>query len=258
MISLVSAENRNGFLNACLFDDICGARMHTLLDCYGLNTAISLLWLQTDGESNPTAAISLFAGCLTVSASNRADMDELAGFARTIGGFRYIEAAEHVCKAIASGGRYTGLYTMRYDSGKFNESFSGIIENPSLREIYYVLCDTDPAFAGSADFTGWYAHTSHLFRHNLGFACALIENGITVSTGGVYTSGEHIAVIGCVATLPDFRCKGYATTITKYLINRILDAGKTPTLLCATDELAGYYGRLGFTDSGKYGLQQII
>lgn len=252
MISLVSAENKNGFLSACLFDDIAGARMRTLLECYGLDMSILLLWLQTDEKNNPTAAISLFSGYLTVSAGLHADMEELAGFARTVGGFRRVEAAEHVCDALKTGGEYTGLYAMRYNSGKFTGDFGGIIESPPPREIYNVLCGSDPAFAGSTDFAGWYAHTSHLFRHNLGFACALAENGRLISTGGVYTSGERVAVIGCVATLPDFRGRGYAATITKYLVNRILDAGKIPALLCATDKLAGYYGQIGFTNSGRY------
>lgn len=253
MISLVSPENRRGFLRACLFDDVSGAKMHTLLECYGTGSSICGLWLQTDGNSAPTAAISVFSGWLAISAGSGADLDELAEFAGATGGFRHVEAAADVCGALNLGGEYREAHIMRYVADNPVVVPVEIYESPSPREIYSIVCGADAHFAEIADFAGWYTHTSHLFRHGLGFGAVLRENGKPVSTGGVYATGERVAVIGCVATLPDYRGKGYAAAIVNYLAGRILGLGKTPVLICASASLAGYYERLGFAKAGSWG-----
>lgn len=253
MIALITDENRLDFIKACLFDEIHGARICTLNECYWPDTSILLLWLQTDDKNSPTAAVSLFSGCLTLSAAAGADIDELADFARAVGGFKSLEASAIVCKELKLGGEYAEFNVMRYAKGRFDGELGIVCENPPVREIYDILCRADPPFGKTADFAGWYTHTSHLFRHGLGFAGLILKDDNPVSTGGVYAMGDNPAVISCVATLPDFRGRGYATKIIKYLANKILDTGKTPVLLCEDGRLAGYYARLGFSDEGRCG-----
>lgn len=254
MISLVSEKNRADFTAACGFDEIIGARMVTLLACYGLDCDFSTLWLQRLENGEAAAAISRFDGWLVISANKLADLEELSAFAAAVGGYRYIEAAPFVCKALGIQGEYEESHMMRYASGSvLAEDCRGIDENPRLSDFYAVITAANPWIAATTGWGGWYTHTSHLLRHGLGFAALIRENGKPVSAGGVFTAGESLAVISCVATLEESRRKGYAAIITKHLAGKIISQGKTPALFCASDRLADYYGRLGFSRAGKWG-----
>lgn len=257
MISLVSGQSEADFISACGFDEIIGARMLTLLTCYGLNRDFCGLWIQMAEGGGPTAAISRFDGWLVVSASPHADLDELSAFAAAIGEYRYVEAAPFVCKAFGLGGvcgEYDESHMMRYASGRvFGGDYAMIDESPPLNEFFAVITAANPWIAAVTNWSGWYTHTSHLVRHGLGFAALIGENGSPAAAGGVFTASGKLAVISCIATLPEYRGKGYASLITKYLVDKIISQGKTPALFCASDSLADYYAAFGFSHSGKWG-----
>lgn len=258
MIALVTEKNAEDFISACGFDEMIGARMVTLLACYGFNSAFCLFWLQTDDSSDNRffAAISRFERRLTISASRSADLRELSEFAAAIGGYRYIEAAPFVCKSLDIQGSYNEFHMMRYTSGSlFAEDYSAIDESPPLNEFYTVISTANPWLDADTDWSGWYTHTSHLIRHGLGFAALIRDSGSgsPAATGGVFTSSGKLAVISCIATLPQYRGKGYAALTTKYLADKIILQGKTPALFCASDKLADYYATLGFSRDGKCG-----
>jgi Predicted acetyltransferase len=78
-----------------------------------------------------------------------------------------------------------------------------------------------------------------------------------VSTGGAYTMGQDIAVIGGLATLPDYRGRGYATQILHYLVDAVREQGKIPALFCAKESLSGYYMRNGFVPAGSWAELQL-
>lgn len=253
MIMQVTPELEQDFIAACSFDPIIGARLYTLLRCYGCSMPGLRLWLAQE-NGVPTAAISRFDGWLVFSASGRVDVEELGGFVRAIGEYRYIEGAPEVCARLGIEGEFESSHTMRYAAASgFDEDFGAVCENPRLSDVYHILCTENPWFANTTSWDGWYPHTSHLLRHGLGFAAVLCADGVPVSTGGVYTMGEQVAVIGGLATLHAYRGRGYASVLTKYLINKILAQDKIPALFCASDSLARYYEGFGFVQSGKWG-----
>ncbi len=260
MISTLEKDRENDFLAACAYDDIIGARMVTLLSCYGLGASFCKLWLQENAKSKPTAAISRFDGWLVISASPDADLQELSAFATALDEFRFVEAAPFVCQAFELGGEYEESHIMRYnvDLGTFDDDFSEVCENPSLKDFYTVLTTANPWIAETTDWGGWYTHASHLLRHSLGLAAIIPINGVPACTGGVFTASDKLAVIGCVATLPKFRGRSLAATMTKYLVNRILSQNKVPALFCASDKLADYYAKFGFVRAGKWGQITLI
>lgn len=257
MILLVTEASRADFIAACGFDEIIGARMVTLLTCYGLDCRFCALWLQRTEQGKATAAISRFDAWLVISANPAADLRELAAFAAAIGGYRYLEAAPFVCASLNLCGEYEESHMMRYTGGLFGAEYGRIDQNPRLDEFYAVITAANPWIAATTDWSGWYTHTSHLMRHGLGFAAMLRQNGEAVAAGGVFTAGEKAAVISCIATLEAARGKGYAALITKYLSDKIIAQGKIPALFCASDKLAEYYAALGFSRAGKWGQVEV-
>lgn len=79
----------------------------------------------------------------------------------------------------------------------------------SLREIYPILQtgfgETLPAF------DAWYADVSHRMRHGVCRAAVVREMGRPVACAMTVAQARDGAVLGAVATLPDYRSRGYAS-----------------------------------------------
>jgi ribosomal protein S18 acetylase RimI-like enzyme len=67
---------------------------------------------------------------------------------------------------------------------------------------------------------------------------------------------QGIVQIGGVYTLPEFRSKGYAAALTKYLAHKARDAGEESALFVRTDNPAAIqsYEHAGFIKNGHYGI----
>ena len=252
MICLVQEGNLPAFLQATSLDAILGARLYTQYQVYGLEYPAMNFWLQQNENGEATAALSRFDGWLTVSAGERADLDELAEFARMLGGFSRLEAAPALCECLRGDGKLDGGLMFCYKGEGFGGMHPGVHTQPALRDVYQTICAANTWFSDTTNWAGWYTHTSHLLRHRLGFCSAVQKDGKVVSTGGVYTMGQCVAVIGGLATLPGYRGRGYAAQILHQLVDVALQQGKTPALFCAEESLVGYYSRNGFVPAGRW------
>ena len=56
-----------------------------------------------------------------------------------------------------------------------------------------------------------------------------------------------------MAVIPEFRHKGLGTRISRFLVKRILEKGKTPRLISGYDEVAELYRQVGFETYGRWG-----
>ena len=87
------------------------------------------------------------------------------------------------------------------------------VESP--RELYPLLsaCFSE----GLPSFDGWYADVSHRLRHGCCRIAVVHENGRPVACAMTTAEGGGAALIGAVATHPDFRGRGYASACVAYL-----------------------------------------
>lgn len=253
MIRHVDAAREGDLLAGCALDPVIGARIYTLCKAYGTAFRGLDFWLMESGGM-VVGAISRFDGWLTFVADERADVAELDAFASAIGGFANVEGTAEICAQLHISGNYASSVTMtRTGESRFALDYAAIETAPPLDDLYHVMAGANGWFAKTSQPDEWKAHVSHLLRHELGMAALLRVNGVPVCAGGVFTMGERVAVIGGISTLPDFRGRGLAALMTRSLVDRILDIGKTPALFCASDSLAQYYAGFGFEISGRYG-----
>lgn len=257
MISHVEVCTEDSFFLACGLDPILGAQICTDYLVRGADFRSAGFWVAVDGGNRPTAAIGLVDGRMTVSAADPAaggavDIAELTEFVRAGGvAVRQLTAPAGVVRRVGlSGHQFTAPY-MTYPGGLFGGDYRHITTGFSLGELYDTIIAGFPGYGDVRE--RWYANTSHLFRHGLGFAAGIREDGAMAATGGVYSMGAHIGVIACVATLPPYRSRGYAGLIVRYLCDRLLEMGRTPALQCAEESLAEYYGAMGFRVCGRWG-----
>lgn len=248
------AEAYGAFLAVCGEDPVFGAELETLLAVFGPGSCMADFWLAREGDGSPRGAACLENGRLMVAGRDLSGAlaEELRLFAETLGGWQVFRAEESLCRSLFPGGKITAAPVMCCPGEAGDWADPRIRENPPLEELYRVICEGfDWSANGGRD--RWYAYTSHLFRHGLGFACCLYEGGQAVCTGGVYAWSRRQGVLGCIATLPPYRGRGYAAKVTRYLCGRVREAGRTPTLLCAEESLGRYYETLGFRHCARWG-----
>ena len=120
-------------------------------------------------------------------------------------------------------------------------------ETPPFREIYAVLSDT---FDNIPRFDSWYVDASHRVRHG---CCHIVGEYVDKTLAAVamtVAETEDVALIGGVATLPDYRGRGLATSCITQLISQL--SQKTLFIAPSSDDSARLYKKLGFVPFGTW------
>lgn len=78
-------------------------------------------------------------------------------------------------------------------------------------------------------------------------------DGQTVGTGCIVSEDDECGVIAAVAVVPEYRHRGLGTRVTRFLVKRIQEKGKTPRLISGYDEVAELYRQVGFESCGRWG-----
>lgn len=251
MIRLLERGGETELAAVCELDPIAGARIYTLCRVYGVDCPFLQLWMM-ENAGKAYGAVARFDNRITVSAEDRAGLEELARFLRYLGGFRYIDGSRRLCRELLRqlGGNLSTLRTMSLRKGITASAVAPVNVSPRLDDVYRLLCRVDPLFAQAVEYSAWLTHTSHLIRHRLGVCCTLEEEGIPVSTAGVYSMGQAYGVIGSLATLPEYRGRGYASAAVIYLCEWIERSGRIPAVVCGRDSMKDFYRSLGFEEMG--------
>lgn len=79
-------------------------------------------------------------------------------------------------------------------------------------------------------------------------------DGKPVSQANTTSEMPDAAVIGGIATLPAYRGLGYASQVISRLCMDLLSEGKTPYLFFENEKAGALYRRLGFVETGHYGM----
>ena len=78
-------------------------------------------------------------------------------------------------------------------------------------------------------------------------------DGEVVGTGCIVSEDDECSVIAAVAVVPEYRHRGLGSRISRFLVKRILEKGKTPRLISGYDEVAELYRQVGFETCGRWG-----
>lgn len=117
----------------------------------------------------------------------------------------------------------------------------------SVREIYAVL---SAVFSDFSSFDGWYVDASHRVRHGCCHYAVERLDGNVSSVAMTVAEAENCALIGCVATLPNFRGRGAATRCITCLIDSL---AASKIYIAPSDEYsASLYKKIGFVTCGTW------
>ncbi len=112
-------------------------------------------------------------------------------------------------------------------------------ETPALDDVYAILKESFPALANSYEL--WLTDTSHRIRR--GLSQSFLMEGKTTATLQYIIDG--VALIGQVATLPEYRGKFYARRLL-YWIGEKLTIDGFEVRLFARPHRVSYYEEIGF------------
>jgi GNAT superfamily N-acetyltransferase len=230
--------------------DVFGTRISAYYRCYSLNYDFVKFWIQTDENSNITAALSRIDGDATLCVNDEADFAELAEFIKAVG-FATLQCESGAAKKLNFTAETEGC-VVRYVENKIPQKAVNLKNNFELREIYDIIKAEN--LVGVGDYLPWLSDTS--FRINRGVTKPLLAEveGRGVCTATVLFETEKAALLGGVATVPEFRGRGLAGAVVTLLAEEEKANGKRVELLCKKDSIVNFYKKLGFEVQNEWSI----
>lgn len=240
------------FVRACTHERVFGSRALTALRVYGIEDERAKFYLY-EQEGKPAAAFHLAQGVLTVSAVEDIPAEPVAELIRTE---RVVETDcdERLCLALQEqlGGVTEHSYYMVYRGGAVEGEFPGIVPG-ELPKVFNVLQRSHEYYREHLDYAVWSADLRSRLSRGMSELYQMEREGKVVGTGSIASEDDECGVIAAVAVVPEYRHQGLGSEISRFLVRRILEKGKTPRLISGYDEVAELYRKLGFESCGRWG-----
>lgn len=241
MVSLCNDLSELGFLPA----DAYSARITALFRTYGSGQTFAMFWVQRINDVS-VAAISKVDGNMTLCTCENADFEELSGFINAAGFTSLTCDAEDMEKLGFEPGKIS--FTVKY-SGGYEPQKADVSRDSDKRKIYDLLCACGFELG---DYGAFLADVCARLNKGTASMTAVEENGGVQACAFALFEGERSVLLGAVATSPDARGKGYASTLVGTLANEKSD--KEVFLFCRNDGLADFYGKIGFEVVGRWAI----
>ena len=215
-------------------------------------------WYEAYGSERPflrfyTDGIGSFLGCLDTAA-----VLEAATGADT-GEWGLFLAVQPELQTLRSSAETAGRLTAFGRPGQTGAVLRATVSAPpsietgplTPREMYPLLI---AAFGERAPaFEGWYLDVSHRLRHGGCRLWGVRCDGVPVAGAMTVAEASGGAVIGGLATVPDYRNRGYAGACVAALCEALLSERKTVLTAPDTPSLEQWYIQRGFVPAGTYG-----
>lgn len=251
MITLVTKEGLSYFLSFAQ-KDVYGLRMAAYAAAYGPTYEFARFWVQ-EWEGKLTAAVSKIDCDVAVTVTPAADRAELYAFLNAIG-FSSLFCEEGFEKGLRVDAAQYGWVMEQVGALPQQRQTTGRLEDsPHLKEVYSVLNGAQSDWVAVKNFEGWYADVSHRIRHKTAQACLLrAEDGAPAAVVMLLSVTEHAVIMGGVATLPQYRRRGYGSILIRHFAERLKAEKKQIFLLREDGKNEEFYHALGFTERTRW------
>ena len=233
-------------LTALICADPFYTRVLSVYESYG-GMSFADCWAQ-DIDGAVTAAISRFEDKFSLYMTGSADLEEIAAFLIFQGaGCVMADSAYNLdihAKSEISGD------VLIYRGGYYNSDLE--LYCPEIKELYSLLqsCASDIFIV--PEYMSFLSDVTH--RLNLG-KCTVIGtdiDGKLASSVMTVSETEKAAIIGAVATHPDFRRRGLSRQLVRTLASRINSQGREAYVFSASEANTSFYRNSGFEISAGF------
>jgi GNAT superfamily N-acetyltransferase len=246
MIKCVGKDDE-AFLSFC-DRDVFGTRIKAYFKCYSTDYDFVKFWVQTNENGEVTATISRVDGDMTLCEYG-ADYEELLQFVKIVG-FTTIQCRRETAQHFTDKEVLWG-YVVRFWEEKPCKDIAAK-DSFELKEIYDIIKAEN--LTGVGDYLPWLSDTT--FRVNRNTAKPLLAHidGRNAGCAMVLFRTDKAALLGAVATVPEFRGKGVARAlVTRLAVSELAD-GRRVELLCKNDSIVEFYKSIGFKATDEWSL----
>ena len=252
LIPVVDVRFVPALVRACGFEPVFGSKILTALRAYGICDPRARFWVQTEAEGE-TAALYLSGDVLVISAAECAGAADVADLVRAES-VREVDTNWAQCAALQQllGGTTESSYYMVYTGGAVEGDFRAM-RRGELEKVFGVLQRSHEYYRTHLNFDSWSADLRQKLERGLMELYQLTVNGEVIGTGSIASEDDGNACIVAVAVVPEHRHQGWGSYISRFLVQRIQEKGKTPRLISGYDEVAELYRKIGFEACGRWG-----
>ena len=239
----------NSFENFCE-NDALGIRAFALFKAYKTDKPYAHFWYQTDELGDVCAFIAKTDSTVTVSADRvRSDIGEIADFCALIK-YDFLNVHPSVAEEFDGAVTFTGNVMKRRHDAPFliSDPDADIRLNTLYDKLYFILQHNNSSAINQADYELWENDITMRTESGTCRSAVLLDRDIAVSCAMILAETSHAALIGSVATEPQFRLLGHAKAVIAKLISLV--PGKDIYVICKDDKVP-FYANLGFTPSGR-------
>lgn len=223
-------------------DHECFVRILGLRSAYGLD--VPFIQYFSDGEGG---IMSLMDGVAVLHLSVLTD--EWRMFLSMNPDVMAIHCSDRIGEELLSTTQWRGRVgdVMRYDGELPASTDETVCIRPYLPAVYELLRDH---FPGISPLDYWYPDVSHRVRHENCHISVVLDDKTVVSTAMTVAETATSAILGQVATHPEFRRRGFAEKCIKSTIFQCKD--KTLYILPINEYAQKLYRKMGFIPCGGW------
>lgn len=253
MIERVHTGNEALFAAACAIEPIYGSKCLSSLRCYGDRHPEATFWVGTV-DGSPVCALYCKDGVLTCSSDSRLPMEELAAFIRSHG-IHEVDTNWTDCQALHQllGGNTESSYYMYYRKSSCRPSSLPLLPCSDLSQVFSVLQQSHEFYRTHYTLETWSKDIQAKLDAGELELYQLDLDGRPIGTGCLVSEDGKVGVLAAIAVIPEYRHRGIGGEITRHLVCRILEKGKTPGLISGYDAVAELYRQVGFQEDGRWG-----
>jgi len=239
-------------VRACGFEPVFGSGILTALRAYGIRDPRARFWVQMDAGKE-AAALYLAGDVLMISAAEHAEASEVADLIRAEN-VRETDTNWAQCAALQKilGGTTESSFYMVYTGGTVEGAFPEM-QRGEPETVFEVLQRSHEYYRTHLTFETWSANLRQKLERGLMESYQLSVDGEVIGAGSIASEDDGCACIAAVAVVPEHRHRGWGSYISRFLVQRIQEKGKTPRLISGYDEVAELYRKIGFEPCGRWG-----
>ncbi|MCH5298299.1 MAG: GNAT family N-acetyltransferase [Ruminococcus sp.] len=239
--------NVESHINALAVGNPFGCRIKSLYNTYDYNLPFVDFWAQLI-DGNPTALIARLETAFILQITDYADIDELSAFMRVSGAASIIADGKY--KLCIGLDKITGPILKSSVVMENERSFT--VNEPTVKEVYSVISKCASKNFAVPSFESFALDVSHRLSKNTLRIYGIKEKLTFISCIMTLAESDDSAVLGALATDPDYRNSGFGTFLIKYINNVLVNEGKSVFLHRAPDENIDFYNKLGFEHFGTW------
>jgi hypothetical protein len=220
---------------------------------YGFDAPFQRLWGNFDAAGRLRSILHQYYDALILYTADDPERLALADTIRALD-FRMLSGGAISVEPIAAAMSFSK--TKRTILCRLSRNNLTAPESPKSPFRPLTLADVDALIALYSRIEEFSETPRRMLEHELsaghGRGCWIEHDGAMVSIARSAAESTRAAMIIGVATLPEYRNRGYATAAMTDLCRRLCESGRTPCLFYDNPHAGRIYRRMGFEEIGNY------